>query len=111
MCLGVPGHGMWTHIELCRWYVVVVMGQKAGHLALGIGKAAAATLTLIPEEYKGVHACVVTPLALYSTRFSRALAGKPVKFSELCDVVEAAMIKRLANNKGYGAALVRSVLQ
>jgi 6-phosphofructokinase 1 len=27
------------------------MGRKAGHLALGIGKAAGATLTLIPEEF------------------------------------------------------------
>ncbi len=34
-----------------RWYVVVVMGRKAGHLALGIGKAADATLTVIPEEF------------------------------------------------------------
>ena len=33
-----------------RWYVVVAMGRKAGHLALGIGKAAGATLTLIAEE-------------------------------------------------------------
>ncbi|MBY0228416.1 MAG: 6-phosphofructokinase, partial [Gemmataceae bacterium] len=28
-----------------RWYVIVSMGRAAGHLALGIGKAAAATLT------------------------------------------------------------------
>ena len=34
-----------------RWYLIVAMGRKAGHLALGIGKAAAATLTLIPEEF------------------------------------------------------------
>ncbi|HEY4490849.1 MAG TPA: 6-phosphofructokinase, partial [Acidobacteriota bacterium] len=34
-----------------RWYFVVTMGRKAGHLALGIGKAAGATLTLIPEEF------------------------------------------------------------
>src|SRR5215467_4312450 len=30
-----------------RWYIVVAMGRKAGHLALGIGKAAGATLTVI----------------------------------------------------------------
>ncbi|MDI6400693.1 diphosphate--fructose-6-phosphate 1-phosphotransferase [Balneolaceae bacterium ANBcel3] len=35
-----------------RWYFVVSMGRKAGHLALGIGKASGATLTLIPEEFK-----------------------------------------------------------
>jgi 6-phosphofructokinase 1 len=34
-----------------RWYFVVSMGRKAGHLALGIGKAAGTTLTLIPEEF------------------------------------------------------------
>src|SRR5262245_49578776 len=34
-----------------RWYFVIAMGRKAGHLALGIGKAARATLTLIPEEF------------------------------------------------------------
>jgi len=36
-----------------RWYVVISMGRQAGHLALGIGKAAGATMTLIPEEYPG----------------------------------------------------------
>jgi ATP-dependent phosphofructokinase / diphosphate-dependent phosphofructokinase len=34
-----------------RWYLIVAMGRKAGHLALGIGKAAGATLTVIPEEF------------------------------------------------------------
>jgi len=34
-----------------RWYFVVAMGRKAGHLALGIGKAAGAPLTLIAEEF------------------------------------------------------------
>jgi 6-phosphofructokinase len=36
-----------------RWYFVVTMGRNAGHLALGIGKAAGAPLTLIPEEFEG----------------------------------------------------------
>lgn len=35
-----------------RWYVVVAMGRKAGHLALGIGKAAGVPLTLISEEFE-----------------------------------------------------------
>jgi ATP-dependent phosphofructokinase / diphosphate-dependent phosphofructokinase len=34
-----------------RWYFVVAMGRKAGHLALGIGVSSGATLTLIPEEF------------------------------------------------------------
>jgi len=34
-----------------RWYFVVAMGRKAGHLALGIARAAGATLAVIPEEF------------------------------------------------------------
>ncbi len=36
-----------------RWYLVVTQGRKAGHLALAIGKAAGATLSVIPEEFGG----------------------------------------------------------
>ena len=36
-----------------RWYVVISMGRKSGALALGICKAAGATLAVIPEEFKG----------------------------------------------------------
>ena len=34
-----------------RWYIVIAMGRTAGHLSLGIAKAAGATLSLIPEEF------------------------------------------------------------
>ena len=33
-----------------RWFFVVAMGRSAGHLAVRIGKAAGATLTVIAEE-------------------------------------------------------------
>jgi 6-phosphofructokinase len=36
-----------------RWYLIVSMGRAAGHLALGIGKASAATVTIISEEFRG----------------------------------------------------------
>ena len=36
-----------------RWYFIITMGRKSGHLALGIGKAAGVTLTIIPEEFRG----------------------------------------------------------
>ncbi|MGR3319740.1 MAG: 6-phosphofructokinase, partial [Candidatus Anammoxibacter sp.] len=32
-----------------RWYLVVTMGRKAGHLAIGICKSAGATVAIIPE--------------------------------------------------------------
>jgi len=36
-----------------RWYLIISMGRAAGHLALGIGKASAATVTIISEEFRG----------------------------------------------------------
>ena len=57
-----------------RWYFVVSMGRKAGHLALGIGKATGATLTLIPEEFP----------------------GPTIKLSHMVDVLVGAIIKRLS---------------
>ena len=55
-----------------RWYFVVVMGRKAGHLALGIGKAAGATLTVIGEEFP----------------------KERITLAEVCDVLEGAILKR-----------------
>ncbi len=67
-----------------RWYVVVAMGRQAGHLALGIGKAAGATLTLIGEEFE----------------------QPTLRFSQLCDIVECAIIKRRATGKHFGVAVL-----
>ena len=67
-----------------RWYIVVSMGRAAGHLALGIGKASAATLTLIAEEFR----------------------GKPFSLDHLCDLLVGAMVKRKAEGKGYGLAIL-----
>ena len=67
-----------------RWYIVVAMGRQAGHLALGIGKAAGATLTLIREEFE----------------------SETVPFAHLCDLIEGAIIKRRATNRHYGVAVL-----
>ena len=67
-----------------RWYIVVAMGRKAGHLALGIGKAAGATLTVIAEEYRSRH----------------------VPFATICDVVEGAIVKRRAMGRHFGVAVL-----
>jgi ATP-dependent phosphofructokinase / diphosphate-dependent phosphofructokinase len=43
-----------TDAKTCeRWFLVTSMGRKAGFLALGLGIASGATLTLIPEEFRG----------------------------------------------------------
>jgi 6-phosphofructokinase 1 len=67
-----------------RWYLIVSMGRTAGHLALGLGKAAAATLTLIPEEFRG-------------RRFS---------FDELCEIIVGSIIKRRASGSHYGVVVL-----
>lgn len=67
-----------------RWYFVISMGRHSGHLALGIGKAAGATLTLIPEEFKKPRVTLV----------------------EVCDVIEAAILKRRARGRLDGVAVI-----
>jgi len=67
-----------------RWYFVIAMGRKAGHLALGIGKAAGATLTLIPEEFR----------------------GKRVRLKEVVDTLVGAIIKRLSYGRRDGVAII-----
>jgi 6-phosphofructokinase 1 len=67
-----------------RWYVIVSMGRAAGHLALGIGKASAATVTIIAEEFQ----------------------GREVTLELICDIIIGSMIKRKAQGKGYGIAVM-----
>lgn len=67
-----------------RWYFVVTMGRKAGHLALGVGKAAGATLTIIPEEFR----------------------RKPVRLATLVDILTGAIVKRLTMGRADGVAVL-----
>jgi len=67
-----------------RWYLIISMGRTAGHLALGIGKAAAATLTIIPEQFR----------------------GRPVAVDEICDIIAGSIIKRRAEGTQYGIAIL-----
>ncbi len=67
-----------------KWYFVAVMGRHAGHLALGIGGGAAATLTVIGEEFE----------------------RGGVSLDTLADVLEGAIIKRLAHGRDHGVALL-----
>ncbi|RMG73506.1 MAG: 6-phosphofructokinase [Nitrospirae bacterium] len=67
-----------------RWYFVTTMGRYTGHLALGIGKAAGATVTLIPEEFP----------------------EKRLSFRKVADVLEGAIIKRLFFGKDHGVAIL-----
>src|SRR5258708_29283924 len=67
-----------------RLYFVIAMGRKAGHLALGIGKAVGATLTLIPEEF----------------------SGQRLRLKKLVDTLVGAIIKRLSYGRRAGVAIL-----
>jgi len=67
-----------------RWVLVVTMGRKTGHLALGIGRSSGATLTLIPEEW----------------------GDRPIHLQEVVDILVTSIIRRLVDGKHYGVAIV-----
>jgi 6-phosphofructokinase len=67
-----------------HWYFVVSMGRDAGHLALGIGKAAGATLTIIPEEFP----------------------EPKVRLKQIVDILVGAVIKRLSYGRTDGVAVL-----
>ena len=67
-----------------RWYFITTMGRNAGHLALGIGKAAGAPLTLIPEEF----------------------SEGTISVQQVADVLEGSIIKRLSMGKDHGVAIL-----
>ncbi len=67
-----------------RWYFVISMGRNAGHLALGIGKSAGATLSVIPEEF----------------------GGDKISLNRLVDILAGAVIKRHAQGRADGVAVL-----
>ena len=67
-----------------RWYFVIAMGRTAGHLALGIGKAAGATLTLIREEFQ----------------------TQRIRFEAIVDTLACAIIKRLSEGRHDGVSVI-----
>jgi len=67
-----------------RWFFVTVMGRRAGHLALGIGGSAGATLTVIREEF----------------------GAGPVSLDRVADILEGAVLKRRIQGRDHGVALL-----
>jgi 6-phosphofructokinase len=66
-----------------RWFFVIAMGRGAGHLALGAGKAAGAPVIVIPEEFE-----------------------HPIKLDHVVRVLEGGIVKRLAEGRPDGVAVV-----
>jgi 6-phosphofructokinase len=71
-----------------RWYLGVTMGRPTGHLTLGIGKAASATCTIIPEEFP----------------------ADIISLADIVDIVEGSIIKRRAMGKSHGIVLLAEAL-
>ena len=71
-----------------RWYFGVTMGRPTGHLTLGIGKAASATCTIIPEEFH----------------------SQTISLSDIADIVEGVIIKRRAMGRPHGVVLLSEAL-
>jgi 6-phosphofructokinase len=67
-----------------KWFFVTIMGRHAGHLALGIGSAAGATLTVIGEEF----------------------AEGSVALDRIAGILEGAIIKRRVRGQEHGVALL-----
>jgi ATP-dependent phosphofructokinase / diphosphate-dependent phosphofructokinase len=68
-----------------RWFFVLAMGRSAGHLAVRIGKAAGATLTVIAEEFP---------------------PDRPIRLDQLVDIIDAAMLKRIAHGRPFGVVIL-----
>jgi len=68
-----------------RWYIGVAMGRHAGHLALGIGKSAGSTLTIIPEEFE---------------------KEGYIDIEDVLDVFESSIIKRRAMGTPHGVLVI-----
>lgn len=67
-----------------RWYLAVCMGRKSGALALGVCKAAGATLAIIPEEF----------------------AGTALSLDKVGDIIIGSIIKRRWMGHDHGVAIV-----
>ncbi len=96
---GVPTFGFTTAVDVGKdlvrnlmkdaattdkWFFVTIMGRHAGHLALGIGSASGATLTVIGEEFP----------------------SGPVSLDQIADILEGAIIKRRVLGREHGVALL-----
>jgi len=96
---GVPTFGFTTAVDMGKdlvrnlmkdaattdkWFFVTIMGRHTGHLALGIGSAAGATLTIIGEEFP----------------------EGAVALDQIADILEGAIIKRRTVGREHGVALL-----
>jgi 6-phosphofructokinase 1 len=67
-----------------RFYLVVMMGRTAGHLAVGAAKAAGATLAIVPEEF----------------------AETQIRLAKIVRLVEGSVVKRASQGEPHGVVVL-----
>ncbi len=67
-----------------RWFLVITMGRRTGHLALGIGQSSGATITIIPEDFE----------------------EEKVPLDKIIAILEGSVIKRMSMGREYGVAIL-----
>ena len=67
-----------------RWYITVLMGRNAGHLALGAGQSAGATAMLVAEEFP----------------------EGPIGLTSVAQTIEATIVKRTAEGRPHGVIVL-----
>ncbi len=67
-----------------RWFLVITMGRRTGHLALGIGQSSGATITIIPEDFE----------------------EEKVPLDKVIAILEGSVIKRMSMGREYGVAIL-----
>ncbi|MBW2385784.1 MAG: 6-phosphofructokinase [Deltaproteobacteria bacterium] len=67
-----------------RWYLVVLMGRNAGHLAQGAAQSAGATVTLVAEEFP----------------------QGPIRLDTVARIVEGTIVRRTAGGEPHGVIVL-----
>ena len=67
-----------------RWFLVITMGRRTGHLALGIGQSSGAPITIIPEDFE----------------------EERVPLEKVIAILEGSIIKRMSMGREYGVAIL-----
>jgi 6-phosphofructokinase 1 len=67
-----------------RFFIVETLGKASGHLAFRTAEAVGAQLALIPEDF----------------------GDKTIELNDLCDIIEASIIKKLASGKQHGVIVM-----
>jgi ATP-dependent phosphofructokinase / diphosphate-dependent phosphofructokinase len=84
-----------------RWYLAVTMGRKSGSLALGICKAAGATVAVIPEE---LPANLADPMPVVDTIVGAILKRRAQGHEDGVAVIAEGFIERLDPGAFAGAS-------